>query len=115
MKKAVLVQVLLIVGIVTLGLFLKINPINGPRMLHKLFGFIAGLVGIYTSFLAYKEKHPKNVQIFAYATVLLTLSAGIGGSLLYRIPNYTLAYGLMVGSATLALITGFTLLLKVKK
>ncbi len=115
MKKAVLLQIILLIGVVLLGFFLKINPISGPRILHKLIGFIAGFVGIFTAFTAYKEKYPKIILGLSILAVLLTLSAGVGGSLLYRISNYNLAYFLMVISGFLALITAIILGVKVRK
>lgn len=114
MKKIVTVQVILLLGAVVLGGFLKVDLASGPRDLHRFVGMSAGLVGIITLITALKTNQAKTIKILAAVASLCLISAAIGGASLQTTINYDLSYGQMVLSAITALIVSSVLLFKLR-
>lgn len=113
MKKIVLLQIILLASAVTLGLILKMNLIEGPRLLHRLMGTSAGVVGVVTAVWAYQQKHSVMANKLAILTLILTLIAGTAGSMLYKVADYNMAYLTMMTCGVCALLTSLLMYRKI--
>ncbi len=112
MKKVVLVQVVLLLCTVLLGISLKVGILPISTDIHKFFGIASGLAGLIVLILAFMQKQRIQIKLLAAAVILLTFSAGMGGSSLENTANYDLSYGQMVVSGFLALVISIVIYFK---
>lgn len=102
-------------GAVVAGLMLKDNLSEGPKMLHRLSGQFAGLVGIAVAVRVMQLKSPNSWKLIAWAALVGTFLAGISGIMLSETSNYDITFAMMRLGGVGALLLSVTLLVKVSK
>ena len=106
-------QVVLLVGVIILGLMLKGDLLEGPRILHRIAGSLAGIVGLIGAVMLLRQPVGLAQKVLACLAVTFIFIAGLAGSSLKIASNYLLTFNLMEISGSLALISSIALLVLV--
>lgn len=114
MKKIVAGQFVILLLTILLGVILKGDLESGIRTFHRAFGLLAVLAGVTVLANAFLRKQTLSVKILSVITLLLTLSAGMGGMSIRSGDDYNSAFNQMAISATAALVVSVVTYFKVK-
>lgn len=114
-KYLIILQIVLLVLAAGAGLVLKGDLAGGPRMAHRLFGLLAGLVSLISTGVLVAHKAPRSQVVLAGLAFLASAVAGIAGKSLKTASNYSAAFTAMRFSAFVALILSFVLLAQLGK
>ena len=115
LKLFIFIQVTLLFVAVIAGLLLKDDISEGPRMIHRLSGQLAGFVAIATTIRTMQLKSPKSMKTLSWLALGFIFLAGLSGDMIKDTTNYDTIFALMrVGGIGALALTVF-LLLKVIK
>lgn len=100
-----IVQTALLASAMVAGFLLKNDLSGGPRLVHRLLGMLAGLVGLAVIFLLFKKGSTTPQKIFSITATILGFVAGYAGMSLSGAGNYDMFFGLMRASGVLSLVS----------
>ncbi len=115
LERIVSVQWFLVLIAVLAGVMLKNDLSEGPRMIHRLSGQLAGIAGIVVAVRVMQLKTPKSWKILAWASLAATFVAGLSGIMLKDTSNYDTTFLMMrVGGGTALLLSTILFMKTVK-
>ncbi|MEI7632334.1 MAG: hypothetical protein WCJ60_03355 [bacterium] len=105
MKKLNIAQIIALLLTIIIGTILKNNIGSGPRGLHRLFGMLAGLIGLALLVISFVAKAKSSVKFLAMLSFVLTFGAAFSGKSLKTSANYSNTFMMMRFLAVLALVS----------
>ncbi|MCA9388401.1 hypothetical protein KC644_01400 [Candidatus Berkelbacteria bacterium] len=107
MKNTIIVLMITLAATIVFGLILKGNLASDIRSYHKLMALLSVLLGVFAaaaSFVTHTNNKTKGLLLL---TLLLILSAAMGGRNAASAINYNISYLQMVGSTAVALLSSY--------
>ncbi|MBC7943622.1 hypothetical protein H7X68_03945 [Candidatus Saccharibacteria bacterium] len=114
-KYIIIAQVILLAGAVVLGLILKGDLADGPRVLHRAIGGLAGGVSLISAIVMLRHGIGMTQKTLSWVAVAFSFLAGFAGSSLRTVGSYDMMFGLMSISGFIALAAAIALLVLVIK
>jgi heme A synthase len=106
LKHVLVIQTILLIAVTLLGLALKSDLSDGPRLLHRMAGFLAGITTIVSLILVLRTSTAKTLKALTIAVFILAGVSGLAGNNIASasFENYHLVYNSMFFSGILALV-----------
>lgn len=114
MKNTIVILMVTLAATIVFGLILRGDLESSIRTYHRFMALLTTLLGIYVAVAAFITKNSAKTKGFLTLTLLLIISAAMGGRNAALAINYDFSYLQMIGSAALALITSYLALREVE-